>query len=339
MAALPVPMCMTNPEAPTLDKGPTSLTWSVSFSVLLVAVACATGYAIHDMSAVVSIIVALGGYILLSCAERISPTAGPGKSSRRWWMHLQLNAVNLAIGIPITAFFASYVSLAVSKYLDIDLGLIDLRLAHAQGILGLLCAGLIGTIAVDFFYYWFHRAMHRSAVLWQHHKMHHLDPEFDALTGLRFNWLEHVLFGVLVLVPSTIFLKIRSVSFVDYGIGNSIVLFILMMLKHMNHSNLRIQFGRASFLWMSSQTHRIHHSRLPEHQDKNFAAFFPLWDILFGTYHAPRWNEFPPTGVEGENEIRSLWEAQIYTFREWWRMLRAWRGRRKDRGLAHTFDR
>jgi sterol desaturase/sphingolipid hydroxylase (fatty acid hydroxylase superfamily) len=58
-------------------------------------------------------------------------------------------------------------------------------------------------------------------------------------------------------------------------------------------------------------------------------AFVPLWDVLFGTYYAPKWNEFPPTGVDGEREIQSFWEAHIFTFREWWKMFRAWRLRRK----------
>lgn len=299
-----------------------SLVLDVAFSLVLVCATCVVAYLVVDLSAVVNVLVVLAGYLLLSCAERVLPTAGPNKPSRTWWMHLQLNAVNLAIGLPIAALISSYLSVVLAPRLGVDLGLIDLRLDSWGGILGLFCAVLIGTIAADFFYYWFHRAMHRSTFLWQHHKMHHLDPEFDALTGLRFNWLEHVLFGVFVLVPNTVFLKVRHGSFVDVGIANSIVLFILVMLKHINHSNLRIQFGRASFLWMSSQTHRIHHSRLPEHRDKNFAAFFPVWDILFGTYHAPRWNEFPPTGVEGERDIKSLWEAQIYTLREWWKLLR-----------------
>jgi hypothetical protein len=37
---------------------------------------------------------------------------------------------------------------------------------------------------------------------------------------------------------------------------------------------------------------------------KNFVAFFPIWDILFGTYYHPARDEFPPTGVEGEKEIQ-----------------------------------
>jgi sterol desaturase/sphingolipid hydroxylase (fatty acid hydroxylase superfamily) len=37
------------------------------------------------------------------------------------------------------------------------------------------------------------------------------------------------------------------------------------------------------WLLTSPQYHRIHHSLKPAHFDKNFAAWFPLWDILFRT--------------------------------------------------------
>jgi sterol desaturase/sphingolipid hydroxylase (fatty acid hydroxylase superfamily) len=57
--------------------------------------------------------------------------------------------------------------------------------------------------------------------------------------------------------------------------------------------------------------------------DKNFVAFFPIWDILFGTYYQPGRDEFPPTGVQGEREIRSVWEAQLFPLREWWNMYRS----------------
>ena len=95
-----------------------------------------------------------------------------------------------------------------------------------------------------------------------------------------------------------------------------------------NHSNFRLQYGKASVLFISPQTHRIHHSRLPQHLDKNFCAHWPIWDILFGTYFAPARDEFPPTGVDGEREIQSLGEALIFTPREWLKLFFAWRSRR-----------
>jgi sterol desaturase/sphingolipid hydroxylase (fatty acid hydroxylase superfamily) len=36
---------------------------------------------------------------------------------------------------------------------------------------------------------------------------------------------------------------------------------------------------------------------LPEHHDCNFNQFFPVFDVLFGTYRQPRPTEYPPTGL------------------------------------------
>lgn len=64
-------------------------------------------------------------------------------------------------------------------------------------------------------------------------------------------------------------------------------------------------------LLVTPQVHRIHHSRDPGHYNRNFADAFPLFDILFGTYHKPAAEEFPETGLGGDYPApRSLWAAQ-----------------------------
>jgi sterol desaturase/sphingolipid hydroxylase (fatty acid hydroxylase superfamily) len=104
------------------------------------------------------------------------------------------------------------------------------------------------------------------------------------------------------------------------------------------HANLRLGFGKANVLLVSPQVHRIHHSRLPQHADTNFVIAFPIWDILFGTYHHPAPDEFPPTGVEGEPEILSLTDAALLPFREWRKLLRRRRGVREFPAATASAD-
>ena len=78
-------------------------------------------------------------------------------------------------------------------------------------------------------------------------------------------------------------------------------------------------------LFYGPQGHRIHHSRLDQHHDKNYAAYFPVWDLLFGTYHHPARDEFPPTGLNDEPEIDSFSETLVLPFRAWRKMFRDWR--------------
>jgi len=129
--------------------------------------------------------------------------------------------------------------------------------------------------------------------------------------------------------------KVDALDPWNLGLLAGISTSVFTTLISLGHINVRLQAGRASVIFCTPQMHRIHHSRLPQHQDKNFAFIFPFWDVLFGTYYAPGWNEFPPTGVDGEKEIGSFWESQIFTHREWWRMFRAWRQRAQhSRGLS-----
>jgi Phosphoadenosine phosphosulfate reductase family len=48
--------------------------------------------------------------------------------------------------------------------------------------------------------------------------------------------------------------------------------------------------------------------------------FNTRWDILFGTFYYPRWQEFPATGVVGETGRPSLQGALWGPFIAWWRM-------------------
>ena len=261
--------------------------------------------------------------LVLSVLEHLTTPAGPRKSRKRWLLHLQIMFANYAAEIPF-GIFATYLAAVMVKLLHLNLGLIDLRLA-ADGRM-MLCTAVgvfIGSLFIgDFFFYWYHRALHRSRILWQHHKMHHLDPEFDALTGPRQNWLEAFFTVFFISVPIAILFKLDRLDPLELGFLNGSIVGLLNSIVFINHSNLRLQFGKASVLFVSSQTHRIHHSYQPQHIDRNFAAFFPIWDILFGTYYHPARDEFPLTGVTGEKEIESFWESQLFPLREWWKMYR-----------------
>lgn len=267
--------------------------------------------------------------LTLSLIEHLAKPAGPRKSAGRWLLHLQILLANYACAIPfdvVAAFLAS----ALVKALGLSLGIINLRVADGRGVLSVIGAFLVGILIGDFFFYWYHRSLHKSRILWQHHKMHHLDPEFDALTGPRQNWLESFFSVFFISIPMAVLFKLDSLDAFTLGVVNGTIVGVLQSVVFINHSNLRLQFGKASVLFISSQTHRIHHSYLEQHLDKNFVAFFPIWDIVFGTYYHPARDEFPPTGVEGEKEIESVWEVQIFPLREWWKLFRA---RRRRRGM------
>src|SRR5215469_9110773 len=265
--------------------------------------------------------------VLLSLIERLFPPAGPRKSVRNWFLHLQISIFYSFLAVLVTALSTVFCT-RLARSLGFNLGLIDLRFAQGRGVLALVGAGWLYAIVVDFFFYWYHLLLHKVPFLWALHKLHHMDQELEALTVYRQNWFDVIVAAVLVTIPMVLFVKADDLDPWKVGILAGTVTVVFSTLITLGHVNVRLQAGKASVLWCTPQVHRIHHSRLPEHHDKNFAFMFPLWDVIFGTYYAPKWNEFPPTGVDGEKEIESFWESQIFTQREWMKMFRAWRERR-----------
>ncbi|MGP8035083.1 MAG: sterol desaturase family protein [Steroidobacteraceae bacterium] len=267
--------------------------------------------------------------VLLSLIERLFPPAGPRKSLRQWFLHLHVHVFYIFMAGIAAALNAVALS-ALARHFGIHLGLIDLRFAAGKGLLVLAAAVWVAMVLGDFFFYWFHRALHKSRILWQHHKLHHMDEQLEAITLNRQNWIEVFIAALLIFAPVALLFKVDRPDPTQLGLLAGTLATMFGTVLGIGHMNVRFQVGKASVLYCSPQMHRIHHSRLPQHQDKNFAFALPLWDVLFGTYYAPLRDEFPPTGVEGEAEIQSFWEAQIFTQREWWRMFRRWRARSRD---------
>jgi sterol desaturase/sphingolipid hydroxylase (fatty acid hydroxylase superfamily) len=151
--------------------------------------------------------------------------------------------------------------------------------------IGTFCSILVG----DFIFYWYHRAQHSFPFLWSIHELHHADTELNATTSLRTYFLENILQTIIIAFP------------LIYIFGNSrdvvVLTVILTTLLFFTHANLRLSMGIFTKVLTGPQLHRIHHSIEKQHQDKNFAQFFPLFDILFGTYYHPHKDEFPKTGA------------------------------------------
>ncbi|NJR71044.1 MAG: sterol desaturase family protein [Synechococcales cyanobacterium CRU_2_2] len=162
----------------------------------------------------------------------------------------------------------------------------------------------------DFFYYWFHRCQHKLPVLWEQHKLHHSDRSLNVTSSRRVHWLEEPLLVFFLSIP-------MGLLFGFSGLELGLLAFTEMLWLHFIHMNLKLNLRQLSSWVTGPQYHRIHHSFQDQHLDKNFAAFFPFWDILFGTYHAPQYNEFPETGLHNGTIYNRLWEATLLPFRAW----------------------
>jgi sterol desaturase/sphingolipid hydroxylase (fatty acid hydroxylase superfamily) len=272
----------------------------------------------------------IGTLVFLSLIELLFAPAGPRKSLRTYLLHLQINIFQYFVAgivqIPVLMALTS-----IAHRMGFKLGLIDVRLAGEKwGVFGLVMEGWLVAVIGDFFFYWFHRSLHRAPCLWAHHKMHHMDRELDAITYNRQNWMEQIFAAIFLGIPFVVLFKADELNVWQLGLFDGGVVLVVQTLAAIGHLNVRWQIGKASMFYCTPQVHRIHHSRLPQHHDKNFAFVLPLWDWIFGTYYEPKRDEFPPTGVEEEVEIESFIESQIFTPREWLKMFRLWRDKQRN---------
>jgi len=162
----------------------------------------------------------------------------------------------------------------------------------------------------DFVFYWYHRAQHHFRYLWVIHELHHSDRELNVTTSMRTYWLERPLQTLLIFIPIYSVIGLDTIAIKMFFVVSTVWLLF-------THANLKLRLGILTRVIGGPQIHRIHHSDLPEHQGKNLAQFFPIFDILFGTYYHPAYNEFPTTGLTKKNNNSSFPDVLTKPFTTW----------------------
>jgi sterol desaturase/sphingolipid hydroxylase (fatty acid hydroxylase superfamily) len=163
---------------------------------------------------------------------------------------------------------------------------------------GLLLGFVIYALALDLGEYLFHRAQHSIPTLWVMHSLHHSDENFNVSTTTRHHWAEFLMKAATIYLAVGILFKVNVTILGVYS--------LVSFYNYISHMNIDLGFGRYSFLLNSPRFHRLHHSRLAQHFDKNFAALFPIYDVIFGTYMNPVKGECPPTGLDSHEAPASL---------------------------------
>ncbi|WP_439569388.1 sterol desaturase family protein [Sphingopyxis sp.] len=169
--------------------------------------------------------------------------------------------------------------------------LLVLEHAHFPEFL-LPVAGLVlamGTLVVaDFVGYLAHRLEHAIPFLWRFHSVHHAIEDLNAI-----NSNTHPVDSI-----------VERLGLIAFGtlIGfkaDTIVILVAFQILHdrLNHTSAPINLGKLNIILTDNRTHHLHHSILPEHHDKNFAAIFTFWDRVFGTYVHPHPTKLPITGL------------------------------------------
>lgn len=139
-------------------------------------------------------------------------------------------------------------------------------------ILALMMLDLIGA-------YLIHLIQHKVAWMWHFHKVHHIDTSIDVTTALRHHPVENVLrVGALVTAIVTMGIPIWMVMLYQS---------LSALMSQFNHANIRLPGWLdkgLSWIIVSPDMHKVHHSRYQPETDSNYANIFSIWDRLFGTF-------------------------------------------------------
>ncbi|KAJ5562917.1 hypothetical protein N7535_002636 [Penicillium sp. DV-2018c] len=148
--------------------------------------------------------------------------------------------------------------------------------------------GLYGII-LDFWFYWYHRAMHDVGVLWKYHRTHHLTKHPNPLLTLYAD-TEQEFFDILG-VPLMTYFTMRfmgmPMGFYEWWVCHQYVVFAELA----GHSGLRVHATPPSTLsWalrlfraeLVVEDHDLHH-RKGWKKSHNYGKQTRLWDRVFGT--------------------------------------------------------
>lgn len=130
-------------------------------------------------------------------------------------------------------------------------------------------------VIADFCQYWLHRFSHEVNILWAGHITHHSNTEYNYGVALRQNALENIYTWVFFM-PLAFFGIPWQMFVAAYGVS--------LIWQFLVHTRMVNKLGFLESFMSTPSHHRVHHGKNPQYIDKNYGAFFIVWDKLFGTF-------------------------------------------------------
>lgn len=258
---------------------------------------------LHDN--VVTLVTAIAIVIVMWAIEWLRPaTKDSGIKSRVENISIYTLCVGgLTFFSLVVPFFITYAlpEKSVLEHLTIKI--------NVDSFSGIVISILIYALVWDFFQYWLHRAEHKFSVLWTFHRLHHDDKSMNSSTAIRQSFGGMVLAYFIVHIPTLI---ICGVNFLPY-VG-TIILF--NALGYFNHANLKISFGKLSYIFSDPHIHRLHHGLKYDYHNCNYAAFFTFYDVIFGTFKKASINDWPVTGIYETSQKVNLVNDVFFPWRK-----------------------
>jgi alkylglycerol monooxygenase len=177
---------------------------------------------------------------------------------------------------------------------------------EAQSVWAIISA----VICYDFAFYWAHRCSHRINFLWAAHVVHHQSEEFNLSVAFRESCFQYSFF----------FLFYLSLALIGFTPGQFIVAALIHGIwQFLTHSRVSKSMGPIELVFITPSLHGLHHAVNDKYLDKNFGAFFSIWDQLFGTFVRQDPSVTPRYGIVRQmnswNPVSAVFTPWIELFR------------------------
>lgn len=190
--------------------------------------------------------------------------------------HTLLNARFLFFVVPVQ-FSLSVLVLLVSNHVEINQLGFMFALPVAKDSLVYF---ILTFIIIDLFDYLYHYMMHKVPLFWKFHQIHHSDLDVDITTTLR----EH---------PVETFIRVSYSILVILLIGATPWFLILKQVLQstsniLSHSQIKLPERVNYFvskIFVTPNTHHVHHHYQLPFTDSNFGDVLTVWDHVFATFY------------------------------------------------------
>lgn len=177
--------------------------------------------------------------------------------------------------------------------------------------------------ALEFAYYWFHRASHRVRFWWLTHSVHHSPNEFTLSTAYRLGWTGRLTLMLVFFVP------LAALGFPPVMIV--VALAINLLYQFWIHAEWIPKLGPLEGILNTPSAHRVHHASNVEYLDANYGGVLMIFDRMFGTYIAER-DDIKP--VYGWVQPMRSHNPLVIVFRPWIDLFRDLARARSARSIA-----
>lgn len=172
---------------------------------------------------------------------------------------------------------------------------------------------LIFFIVLDFVQWFTHTLLHRYEFLWRFHKVHHSVKEMGFAAHLRYHWMENILYKPLKVLALMLLGGFEPQQ-------AFIVHFLAIAIGHLNHANVKLDYGPLKYILNNPIMHLYHHAQSLPDQHKNganFAISLSIWDYIFKTNYVPIPDKNLVLGYrDDKNMPQNFWGQFRYGFRK-----------------------